>query len=805
MTDRKPKPRETPTRTSQRTPGRELSARWAAGILALLLVLFFHEVVVGGKTFVSPDATAPAGFARIGEQSLNHDHVYPLWNPYVFLGMPSFASGTYNPLIYPPDWPVAVLQKFLPLPELTWMLLYYFLGAFALFLLAREWGATAGAALLGAAAFVFAPNLIAVGSHGHGSQLVDSAYLPMMLWLATRWMRRGRLSDLAWLALAGGFQLLRGHVQICFYTWMAVVLYTVCEWGAAWRAGRLPAATARAAGVAAAALLAFGLAGFYNLPLSDYAKHSIRGTAEGGGVDRAYATQWSLAPYELPSFVVPGWVGFGGQTYWGGMPFTDYPNGYVGMVTVLLALPAFLAGGVPRVFALLLAAFALMISFGRNFPLYGLLYDHLPLFNRFRVPVMIILLFQLAAALGLAWGWTAWSRPDSVPAQRTRAFDRMVLVAALVLALALVFGAFAGSAGERAYASLAAASRASAGEGYPADLAAIAYRGFVGDLMRVSFIGLLALGLAWAVRRGKLGTSLATAGVLALLLIELWPVSGRVMGTALGDPAQRNQELSKDDVVEFLQSQGNAGEFRVLPTQEFQSNRYAAFAISSMGGYHAAKPQLIQNVIKSGAGQNPAWLRLLNIRFLLLPQPVSMPQDMSQVFQGSQVVYENHSALPRAMVLGQYAVVTPDTAIIDSIAYNMRDTGISTYLTEDPHLTLGPVTGATARVTSYRLNDVTVEVETPGPGLLRLGDLWYPDWTARVDGRKVPVLRADYLLRAVAVPAGRHRVEFRFESPAVRRGLVVSIACLVLVLGLFATAFVRGRRRDPVAVATEAA
>src|SRR5258705_435471 len=82
----------------------------------------------------------------------------------------------------------------------------------------------------GAAAFVFAPNLVAVGSHGHGSQLVDSAYLPLMLWLATRWMRGGRLGDLAWLSLAGGFQLLRGHVQICFYTWLAIALYVAVEW-----------------------------------------------------------------------------------------------------------------------------------------------------------------------------------------------------------------------------------------------------------------------------------------------------------------------------------------------------------------------------------------------------------------------------------------------------------------------------------------------------------------------------------------------------------------------------------------------
>src|SRR2546425_4743104 len=226
MAERKGKARQAsrPGRLRGLTTGR------AAAVLALVVVAFFHEVALEGKTFVSPDALAPAGFVRIGEQSLYRDHVYPLWNPYVFLGMPSFASGTYNPLIYAPDWPLALIQKVVPLPDMTWMLLYYFVAAFALYLLAREWGARPEGALIGAAAFVFAPNLVAVGSHGHGSQLVDSAYIPLMLWLAARWMTRGRWTYLGALALAGGFQLLRGHVQICFYTWLAVGLYTLVAW-----------------------------------------------------------------------------------------------------------------------------------------------------------------------------------------------------------------------------------------------------------------------------------------------------------------------------------------------------------------------------------------------------------------------------------------------------------------------------------------------------------------------------------------------------------------------------------------------
>jgi hypothetical protein len=260
------------------------------------------------------------------------------------------------------------------------------------------------------------------------------------------------------------------------------------------------------------------------------------------------------------------------------------------------------------VFALALGLVALLISFGRNFPLYGFLYDHLPLFNKFRVPVMIILLFQLATALGCAWGWSAWTRREgSTPANR--GLDRVEIGAAIVLVIALIGAAFAAGGGEAGYAAFATARRAADGEAFPPQLASLAYHQFISDLMRGCFLGLIALAIAWAARRGKLPAMLATAGILVVMLIELWPVSGRVMAPALGDPEQRNAELGRDDVIDFLRQQGDAGSFRILPAQEFQSNRYAGFAIASVGGYHAAKPRLVQDLIRKGVAQSTAWLR----------------------------------------------------------------------------------------------------------------------------------------------------------------------------------------------------
>ncbi len=804
MSDRKPRKKDArpaagprPVSTSRAATGTAplWRTRWVAVILTLLVVVFFHEVVVGGKTFVSPDTTAPAGFVRVGEHSLWQDHVYPLWNPYVFLGMPSFASGTYNPLIYPPDWPVAIVQKLLPLPELTWMLLYYVLGALFTFLLAREWGARPEGALLGAAAFVFAPNLVAVGSHGHGSQLVNSAYLPLMLWLAARWMRRGRLTDLAWLALAGGFQMLRGHVQICFYTWMAIGLYAVVDLAlAARREGGLPARALRLLAVLGAAALAFGLAGFYNLPLRDYAAFSIRGGGADGGVGMSYATGWSMAPYELPTLVFPGWVGFGGQTYWGGMPFTDYPNAYVGLTVLLLALPAFLANGAPRVFALLLAVLSLLISFGRFTPFYGFLYDHLPLFSKFRIPVMAILLFQIAAALGIAWGWSRVLERDAAP--RGRALSRLLVVAAGALVAGLVIGVLAQDAWRAGYVGKAIASKTSGAQAFPPELANAALGEFTGGLARVLLLGLGAVAVAWMALRGRLSATSATALALLLVVMELWPVSGRVMKTAIGDPVQKSLDAGRDDVVEFLEKAGPPGTFRIFTTDGAQSNRYAGFGIASIGGYHAAKPRLAQDLIDAGLDSNLGWMRLLNVRYIVLPQPLDPPPAfLKEVFRGSAAVYENLLALPRATVLGDFRVVRPARAILDSVRLGTSESDRVTFLEQDPGIAPADIQGATARVAAFRLNDLAVDVTTPHPAILRVADLWHPDWAVTVDGKPARLLKADYLLRGVVVPAGAHHVEFRFHSRAIRQGLMLSLGSLVVILALFGVDLARRRRR----------
>jgi hypothetical protein len=330
-------------------------------------------------------------------------------------------------------------------------------------------------------------------------------------------------------------------------------------------------------------------------------------------------------------------------------------------------------------------------------------------------------------------------------------------------------------------------------------IASTAFQGFVTDLGRVCMLGLLAVGVTLAARRRWAPVAVTSLAALALVCVDLWPIGGKLSLPVIGPRTERPMDAGYDDVVDFLLKAGPPGTVRVMPLTEFQSNRFAGFGIASVGGYHAAKPARLQHLIDRQVITNLWWSRLLNVRYFIADGHVQDPPPMwREVFNGTQVVLENLAALPRAMLLGAYVVSPSDSATIDSISSGAVDPAVVTYLDRDPGLILGSVAGAKAEIVAYKLNDVVVETDSPGPALLRLADQWFPDWVATVDGEPVEVLRADYLLRAVAVPAGRHRVEFHYRPRAIRQGLWVSIVSLAIIVGLLLVERLRpGRARAP--------
>jgi hypothetical protein len=341
----------------------------------------------------------------------------------------------------------------------------------------------------------------------------------------------------------------------------------------------------------------------------------------------------------------------------------------------------------------------------------------------------------------------------------------------------------------------AAAARASRPEMNPGAIDE-GYRNMAADLVRVGLLALVGLGAVLAALKGSIKPGAAAAVLVAVTLVDLTAVNERVLAPVLGQPRELSAASERDDVVDFLIAQKAAGEFRILPVREFQSNRYAGFGIASLGGYHAAKPALYQRFLDADSGravQSPMAWRLLNVRYLVVPGLLPPESGFREAFRGEQqVVYEFPGALDRATLVPAY-IVAPRDSHLAIFRDPLHDAAQVTYLTEDPGVT--PVPGGTARITSYGLNQVTIETDTPGPSLLRLADLDFPGWRVEVDGRPAKALSADFLVRAVAVPAGRHTVVWEFHDPAFELGLRVSIAAFVLILGLLAVTWWQDRRR----------
>ncbi len=777
-----------PTRaTSVTRPMREkkngLSAQLAAGVAALVVLVFFYPLVFG-RVFVSPDSVAPAGFAKIAMDALRTRHVYALWNPYQFLGMPSFGSLAFVPYVYPLDPVFGFLNTALHFPDLTWLLAHYLLIVVAMIALLRAMGVAADAALLGAVTFALTPNLVAVGAFGHGSQIMTAAWLPVLFLLYDRFARRGSLLALAGFAFAAAFQLLRGHVQIVFYSWLALGLYALYLSIVAARARRPGDAVRAAGGLAAGLALGFGMSAFLYFPVHEYAKLSIRSAGQGSGAGFEYATSWSFHPKEMLTFVVPSMFGFGGRTYWGTMPFTDYPN-YMGIVPLALALyGARRARGSARAYWIGLAAVALVISFGKYLkPVYELLYQHLPYFNKFRVPVMILVLLQFAVAVLAALGLDlALSRPEAPASRGAKAgadpgagwMRAAVYAGAGAIGLVVVFQLFgpaivAAASKARPYMNAGAARQA-------LDMATV-------DALR----GGLLLGAAFLVvafcRRGRLSRAAAAVLVVGLTAVDLWGVDRKIIDPQLGSRSEYAGNFSETPEIAFLRR--DPTEFRVLPLRADDS-RLAAFGIASVLGYHPAKPRLYQAFMDTVGLPNLRVVKLLNVKYLLTDG--YYPDTTGGValrHDGAVKVYEVLGAVPRAYVVHKIQPARDgSTALAYLRAAEFSDPRKEAIWTDPPpYPALAPpaLPDSVTRL-RYDLNGSEYLVATGAPGLFVQTDQYDPDWTATVDGKPAAVHRVNYLMRGILLEPGVHRVRLRYMPAGLAAGIQVSLASAAAAL-----------------------
>jgi len=743
--------------------------------------------------------------------------------------MPSYASLAYTPGVYPLERPVDELKHLFHLPPMTWLLLHLLILGLGTCAYLRWRGQSWAASVFAGAAVMAFPKLVAWCVYGHGTKVLSIAWLPWILWMLEGLLRRGQAKWAVALAAFLGVLLLRAHVQMTYYTAMAGVFW-FCAFGIPlWKEeqGRRRLAL-RSAWILAACVLALLLATELYLPVLSYQAHSIRGAAStGGGVSFAYATSWSLGASGIPTFWWPTAVGYGKLSYVGSMPFTDYPN-YVGLPVLILALLALVFRRDRWTWMLAaLAVFSTLVAMGNHGFLYRVLYELLPAFKKFRVPVMILILQEFSLILLAAAGideLLSHLKKEHRPAWLTAAVALPLLVLAIVLLILGSFGFdYLREQSINHWLSLRARVPVAA-----LDAAAKLARG---DALRLGAILLLSLAAAVAYIRGRISRPLLAALLGFLVFADLYGVSRPIVhperylkqvdrdeqgrAEVVDSPAMiRDQSfvhsyVASNGALDFLKKQGSFP--RVWPLGGYQmENIYAAQGIVSLAGYHAAKLRTYEEIrehlyppkglpsLKLVDLLAAGWVHVPNA----LPEPTvrglaQQGLSLVQMYQGDGgVVYRNDSAGARAWIVDRFQLERagmntshsePDTTVLDRVLAANFDPAQEVILSQLP--SPAPEAGASGQV--RRLEEhpqrIVFEAQCDRPSLAVFADVYYPDWEARIDGKPATIIRADYALRALALAPGNHRIEFLYHDEAFRTGrLLHRIALAILVLAALA-------------------
>jgi hypothetical protein len=541
---------------------------------------------------------------------------------------------------------------------------------------------------------------------------------------------------------------------------------------------------------------------------------------------------WSLHPAEMITFLVPHAFGFGKELYLGHMPFTDYPN-YLGVIVFAFALGAAIA--VRSRWTRFLAAvwvIATFVSFGNFFPvLYTPLFKLLPFFNKFRVPVMILIVQQVATVILFGIGLDALLRAAHDRLRRVAL--RLLIAAAAVFAVAVLsHGYFTGSGFATSAAPHVHATRDPDQQRMVAQMAG----GLLAtDVFQIGVIVLLAALAVFAFVRNKVTGAVLAALVLALGAVDYYRVDRLILHPEvflhhegyriLHDQRETERFKTSDEMIGFLKQQ--KGPFRVLPVDGpqpeppadgtppgisfdlqglFSNNRFMVFDIYSVGGYHPAKLQDYEEFIRAlkfSMEQGRLDLAsMMNARFIVSGVRLPDHPALKAVWVGrdyagdARAIYENSQVFPPAWIAGAYRVEKPDSELV-AMANGEVDLRHTVLLETKPSIEPQPGDSATVTVVKPEgAKESAFRVTLDRPGILVVSEVYYKEWKATVDGRPAEVLHANHVLRAVALPAGSHEVVFKYDSSVVKEGAVVSITTFTLTLLACVVAVLWRRRKE---------
>ena len=819
----------------------------------LLSLAYFFPAALEGRVLAQHDAVAGIGSGVEMQEYQQRTGERTRWTNALFGGMPTYQMA--------PSYDSTDLLKtigniyHLYLPGSVWLVFIMLLG---FYILLRAFDFRVWMAALGAVLWAFSSYYFIIIAAGHIWKFVTLAYIPptiagIVLAYRGKYLWGGIVTAL-FLAL----QIQSNHIQMSYY-FCFVMLFMAIAFGVdAWKKKEMPRfVKATCTLVVAAAIGAcVNLSNLYHT--WQYSKESMRGKSElvkaddgnqtDSGLERDYITAWSYGIGETWSLLVPNVKGGASNRgdkpmlmsdnatamekadpqfaplysqltqYWGEQPGTSGPV-YVGaFVLMLFVLGCFIVKG-PMKWALVAATvLSILLSWGKNFMGFtDFFIDYVPMYSKFRTVASILVIAEftipLLAMMALR---EIFLRPQLIREQFKPFVASFLLTGGVAFLFAIMptvfFSSFISSAEMGALQSSLPSEYVAP---IISNLTDMRVAMFTADAWRSFFVVLIGTLLLLFFAMGRLKAK-ATLGLVAVLcLIDLWSVDKRYLCDEMYVEKQSvaREKLFQPSPADKVILEDKALDYRVLnlATNTFNENETSYFH-KSIGGYNAAKLRRYQEMIEehiapemqalykevATAGGDMTQvndsvfpvINMLNTRWFILPGadgqtfPLQNPyafgnawfvSDIQEAANANEEIDALHHIDPRhtAVVDSRFTAIVGQAQAVDSTC--------------------------TAVMKTYDANRLTYEVNSPKGGVVVFSEIYYPGWQAFIDGREVEVGRADYILRALQVPAGKHEVVMTFDPVSLHTTETIAyIALALLLVGILAGIVLHIRRpRQP--------
>ena len=805
-------------------------------IFAVISFAYFFPADVDGRILYRHDASAGRGAGQETAEYHERTGKVSRWTNATFSGMPTYQTA-------PSYKSVSVLNQavkayHLWLPENVWYVFAYLLG---FYILLRAYDFRRALAVLGSIIWAFSSYFFIIIAAGHIWKVMALAYLPPLIAGIVLSYRGKYLWGFIVTAIFAAFEVDANHVQMTYY-YLFIILFMIIAYLVDAVRKKTMKQFMKATAVCAAGALIGVLMNISNLYHTwQYAQESMRGKSElvkknaanqtNSGLDRDYITQWSYGVDETWTLLVPNTKGGAsvplaanteamkiadpnfmqiyqqlGQ-YWGEQPGTSGPV-YVGaFVLMLFVLGLFIVKG-PTKWALLAATvLSVLLSWGRNFmPFTDFFLDYIPMYSKFRTVASILVIAEFTIPLlAMMTLKKIVDEPDILTKKIKYVYISFGLTAGIALLFALMPTLF--------FSDFISSSEMQALKSIPAEyltpllsnLRSIRESIFTADCWRSFWIIVIGTLCLFLYKMKKLRVEFMMIAITVLCLADMWQVNKRYLNDGMFVEKSVREQAQPMTQTDRQILQDKALDYRVL---NFASNTFneneTSFYHKSIGGYHAAKLRRYQELIDAyispemqktmpaiaqaggdmtkvnGNSIFPV-LNMLNAKYFIVPL-----QSNQTVAIQNPYVYGNAWFVDKITYVKNANEELDGLGKLDLRHEAIADARFRSQLGESK----AQDSTSIVKITAYEPNQLTYDVRSATGGIVVFSEIFYPEWTATVDGKAVELGRVNYVLRALNVDKGHHTVVLTFDPKSVKQTETVAylsygVLLLVVLLGVY--------------------